>query len=110
MISNKTNKMIHGTNQHGETSEYTYNALGFLVQHTASINDSSTSSSPRNLITNYTLDYTSSVQNNLMSIKTNGVTETYIYGAGLTKIAAIITNTRSNITLCLPSNIPLFDK
>jgi YD repeat-containing protein len=97
-----TNKMVKGVNAEGEISEYTYNGLGILVSHSATKITGTTETDSGELEptteaikTDYVVDYTSAVQNNLMAFGSDGINYSYTYGNSLSKISAKVTNTLS---------------
>ena len=88
-----TNKMVSGTNEKGEVSAYTYNGLGVLVNNTKTTAD-------RMLSTDYVVDYTSGIQNNLMAQEAGGLDYRYVYGLN-GRISANVKNTQTGESLKL---------
>jgi RHS repeat-associated protein len=82
-----TNKMVRGVNANGEVSEYTYNGLGILVSHAATDEYGVT------VATDFVVDYTSEIENNLMAYVSDGIQYRYAYGLGLGKISATVNGT-----------------
>jgi RHS repeat-associated protein len=97
-----TNKMVKGVNAEGEVSEYTYNGLGILVSHSESKITGTTETgsgeietTTETIKTDFVVDYTSAVQNNLMAFGSDGINYSYTYGNSLSKISAKVTNNLS---------------
>ena len=87
-----TSRMVLGTNSDGETSAYSYNGLGVLVRNTAVTNAAGS------VVTDYAADYTDPSRRNLIAVGSDGLEYQYVYGIGLNRVSAAVTDSVNAVT------------